>query len=91
MGLAITTPLCLLQGALHRSALEVLPLPGPGFSRDLTLITRRGEIATLAPRIAAIVRSQLHARIVPQIADQLPWLAGSVAAMVLEADRASPP
>src|SRR5690606_22881008 len=32
VGVAITTPLCLLQGALHLPGLAVLPLPSPGFS-----------------------------------------------------------
>lgn len=85
MGIAITTPLCLLQGGLqHRSALEVLPLPRPGFSRELFLITRRGEISGLAPRIAAAARNQMRLHTLPQIAAQIPWLADKVPDMVID-------
>ncbi|XUJ34181.1 LysR substrate-binding domain-containing protein [Bradyrhizobium japonicum] len=31
MGVAITTPLCLLQGLAHAAQVSALPLPGPGF------------------------------------------------------------
>ena len=84
MGIAITTPLCLLQGATHRTELDVLPLPSVGFSRVVTLITRRGEVATLEPRIATATRTQIRSHILPRIANQIPWLAGAVGTMVLE-------
>lgn len=84
MGVAITTPLCLLQGGLHLSALDVRPLPRPGFSRELLLITRRGEISSLGPRIAATARTLIRTRILPQIVAQIPWLAERAEAMVLE-------
>lgn len=86
MGIAITTPLCLLQGGLHLSALDVRPLPRPGFSREVLLITRRGEISTLGPRIAASARTLIRLRILPQIVAQIPWLGDSVESMVLEPD-----
>lgn len=88
MGIAITTPLCLLQGGIHRPALEVLPLPRVGFSRELFLITRRGEISGLAPRIAAAARKQMRLHTLPQIAAQIPWLAEKVQEMVIEPDQA---
>lgn len=91
MGIAITTPLCLLQGGLHRSGLEVLPLPRPGFSRELFLITRRGEISGLAPRIAQAARNQMRRHTLPQIAAQIPWLAERVQAMVVEPDQPDMP
>lgn len=75
MGVAITTPLCLLQGANHRAALAVMPLPGPGLSRELILVTRRGESDTLGPRIAEVARALLRKWTVPQIKAQIPWLA----------------
>lgn len=75
VGVAITTPLCLLQGALHLPGLAVLPLPSPGFSRELTLVTRRGEFDTLGPRIANAAREMLKSHTVPQILGEIPWLA----------------
>ena len=74
VGVAITTPLCLMQGALHLPALSVLPLPSPGFSRELTLVTRRGEFDTLGPRVAAAAREMLESHTLPQIIGQIPWL-----------------
>jgi DNA-binding transcriptional LysR family regulator len=84
MGLAITTPLCLLQGAIHRPALEVLPLPATGFSRTITLVTRQGALDSLAPRLAEAARGLLRKWTLPQIAAQIPWMAGMVEKMVLE-------
>ena len=74
VGVAITTPLCLVQGAIHLGSLAVLPLPSPGFSRELTLVTRRGEFDTLGPRIAEAAREMLATYTLPQITDQIPWL-----------------
>ena len=82
VGVAITTPLCLMQGALHLPALSVLPLPSPGFSRELTLVTRRGEFDTLGPRVAEAAREMLQSYTLPQIVGQIPWLETIAADMV---------
>ncbi|MBV8923374.1 LysR family transcriptional regulator [Bradyrhizobium sp.] len=82
VGVAISTPLCLLQGAIHFPGLAVLPLPSPGFSRELTLITRRGEFDTLGPRIAKAAREMLRRYTLPQIIGQIPWLAEMSSGMV---------
>jgi DNA-binding transcriptional LysR family regulator len=74
VGVAIATPLCLLQGGIHVPALSVLPLPSPGFSRELTLVTRRGELDTLGPRIAGAARGMLERYTLPQIIGHIPWL-----------------
>lgn len=84
MGVAITTPLCLLQAAIHRPALEVMPLPATGVSRTITLVTRQGGLDTLGPRIAEATRGLLRKWTLPQIAAQIPWMAGTVESMVLE-------
>jgi DNA-binding transcriptional LysR family regulator len=74
VGVAITTPLCLVQGAIHRPSLAVLPLPSPGFSRELTLVTRRGEFDTLGPRVAEAARGMLRKYTLPQIIAQIAWI-----------------
>jgi DNA-binding transcriptional LysR family regulator len=84
MGVAITTPLCLLQAAIHRPALEVMPLPATGVSRTITLVTRQGGLDTLGPRIAEATRGLLRKWTLPQIAAQIPWMASAVESMVLE-------
>lgn len=88
VGVAITTPLCLVQGAIHRPALAVLPLPNPGFSRELTLVTRRGEFDTLGPRIAEAAREMLESHTLPQIVGQIPWIEEAAQAMIW---RPAPP
>ncbi len=75
VGVAITTPLALLQGAVHLPRIATLPLPSPGFSRDLALITRRGELDTLGPRIADAAREMLRKHTLPQMVSHIPWLA----------------
>lgn len=91
VGVAITTPLCLVQGAVHSPALAALPLPSPGFSRELTLITRRGEFDTLGPRIANAARGMLRRYTLPQIVAQIPWLTDMADAMVWEAPALDAP
>jgi DNA-binding transcriptional LysR family regulator len=73
MGVAITTPLCLLQGIAHAANVAVLPLPGPGFSRELLLVTRRGDLSSFAPRIAEIARTTISAQAMPRISTLVPW------------------
>lgn len=91
VGVTITAPLALLQGAVHLQELVILPLPSPGFSRELTLITRRGEFDTLGPRIADAAREMLRRHTLPQVVGHIPWLEGLAAGMVWappEADQA---
>jgi DNA-binding transcriptional LysR family regulator len=73
MGVAITTPLCLLQGIAHAANVAALPLPGPGFSRELLLVTRRGDLSSLAPRIAEIAHTTIGAQAMPRISALIPW------------------
>jgi len=74
MGVAITTPLCLLQGVGHMAGVEVCRLPGPGFSRDLLLVTRRGDLPQLAPEIAAVARRIIRTEALPHFMTFAPWL-----------------
>jgi len=73
MGVAITTPLCLLQGLAHAANVAVLPLPAPGFCRELLLVTRRGDLSSLAPRIAEIARTTISTQAMPRISTLVPW------------------
>jgi DNA-binding transcriptional LysR family regulator len=73
MGVAITTPLCLLQGIAHAAKVGVMPLPGPSFSRQLLVLTRKGDLPELAPRIAEIARSTITTQALPRIQTLVPW------------------
>ncbi|WOH57906.1 LysR family transcriptional regulator [Bradyrhizobium sp. BWC-3-1] len=84
IGVAITTPLCILQAAVHRPALEVMPLPATGLSRTIALVTKQGGLGTLAARIADDTCVLLRNWTLPQIAAQIPWMARSVGSIVLD-------
>jgi DNA-binding transcriptional LysR family regulator len=84
VGVAISTPLCTLQGSVHQPGLAILPLPGPGFSRKVSLFVRRGEMATLGPRIASISRDLIRAEILPKFVQHIPWLAAQIDDIILE-------
>ncbi|MDA9398433.1 LysR family transcriptional regulator [Bradyrhizobium sp. CCBAU 45389] len=73
MGVAITTPLCLLQGLAHAAQVSAVPLPGPGFFRELLLVTRRGDLSSLAPRIAEMARTSITTQAMPRILTLVPW------------------
>jgi DNA-binding transcriptional LysR family regulator len=77
LGWAITTPLCLLQGRAHAAGVRALPLPGPGFARQLTLVSRSGLSPDLPPRVAELARLVLTACL-PDIRKLAPWLDGEI-------------
>ncbi|MER9345335.1 LysR family transcriptional regulator [Mesorhizobium sp. M0601] len=75
VGCAITTPLALLQGRTSAPGLEVLPLPSPAFSREIALVTRRGEFPALAAEIAQRARDIVWVTVQSQFTELVPWLA----------------
>ena len=89
VGVAITTPLCLLQGAAFVDGVEVMPLPGPGFSRQLTFVTRREEFMTLGPRVAELARNIIRARALPRFVKLAPWLEPKMEWMMLGSDSSA--
>ena len=50
------------------------PLPGPAFSRSLTLIARRQELGRLPREAAAFCRRALADEVLPGLRRALPWL-----------------
>jgi DNA-binding transcriptional LysR family regulator len=75
VGWSITTPLCFLQALAHAARIRCQPLPGPGFSRQLTLFARAGELDDLPARIAAAAALVLRRECLPAIAAHAPWMA----------------
>lgn len=78
LGWAVTTPLCLLQGRAHASGVRALPLPGPGFVRQLTLVSRAGLHPDLPERVARLARVVLAESCAPDIRRLIPWLKGEM-------------
>ncbi len=83
IGVAITTPLCVMQGVSHISGVEVMPLPGPRITRDLVLVTRRGELTTIGARMADQLRALMRDHGMPQMAGLIPWLASADSGLMI--------
>ncbi|MFG1223278.1 LysR family transcriptional regulator [Xanthobacter wiegelii] len=73
-GFAVTTPLCLYEAGLDGDRLRCAPLPGPAFSRSLTLIGRRQELGRLPREVAGFCRQTLEDDVLPALRAALPWL-----------------
>ena len=74
VGWAITTPLCVLHGRPDLDAIRIERLPGPGFTRNLTMISREGEYQDLIDRLATTARTALHELCLPAMRRAIPWL-----------------
>lgn len=77
-GWAITTPLCAFQGDWQGSNLRYYPLPGPKFSRRLTLAARARELSTMPRELAGEIRSALRQDIRPFLNEKLSWITESL-------------
>jgi DNA-binding transcriptional LysR family regulator len=78
LGWAVVTPLSIFEVKARLPKIRMLPIPGPGFSRHLDLVSRAGEIDVLAGRIAALSRRILRNRYLPEMLRLAPWLNGKV-------------
>ena len=73
-GFAISTPLCLAEAAPRPNLVTAAPLPGPKFSRTLTLVARRQELGSLPRDLALACRKQLEQIVLPALRAEMPWL-----------------
>ena len=78
IGWALITPLCLLQARADPATVTPVPLPGAGFNRSLTLVSRRSEYGELPRAIAAVVDEIFRAEWKPKLERLAPWLAAKV-------------
>ena len=78
IGWALITPLCLLQARASALAAAPLPLPGPVFGREITLVSRESEYGDLPQRIARDAGELFRLECRPQLASLAPWLAEAV-------------
>lgn len=70
----IPTQNCLDLGRAHASGVWALPLPGPGFIRQLTLVSRAGLHLDLPERVSKLARAVLAEGSAPDIRRLIPWL-----------------
>ena len=59
MGFTLLTPTLLIDGFAEGMALDIRPIPAPGFSRSVTLLAREKELGPLPARFAAVARQTL--------------------------------
>jgi len=78
IGWAISTPLCLLQGAAHAARTHAAALPGPGFNRTLSLVCLQDGPAGMAARTAAAAARVLRRDCLPRLRTMLPRLANGI-------------
>lgn len=75
---AITTPLCIYEAGDLMRSFACLPLPGPGFKRRLSLISRVRELAKVPQTTADFTAELLSGELLPMIRKLAPWLESSV-------------
>jgi len=73
IGWAITTPLCYVQARPDSLAVEVMPLPGAGFSRELYFAHRKG-MPRMAQRLYDLCLQQTGLLMKSQYANLAPWI-----------------
>ncbi len=78
VGWAISTPLCLLQGAGHAAGAYAAALPQPGFNRTLSLVCRQDGPARLAAQTAEVASRVLLRACLPRLRTLLPRLAEGI-------------
>lgn len=74
LGWAITSPLCVIQGAAHMDRIALLPLPGPTLQRTLYVVYREGENEDAADQIFRSSRKALDEHVLPEIYRLMPWI-----------------
>ncbi|WP_022705074.1 LysR family transcriptional regulator [Pseudorhodobacter ferrugineus] len=75
LGWSILTPTCLRKCINHMPFIQVLPLPGPGFSRRVYLVTRSEELKPLKLRLSDACRDIFSSKYLPALHAIAPWLA----------------
>ncbi|MEQ9257716.1 MAG: LysR family transcriptional regulator [Roseovarius sp.] len=86
LGFTILSPTLLIDGFVERMPLVVRPLPGPGFSRRITVISRAGDLHDLPARVAALARHELLRQVDTQMG-----AVGRAAVAAPSAEQASGP
>ncbi len=67
LGWGLTTPLCALHARGELQHLQLHPLPGDDFYREMSLLSRSGELDELAQRAAQVARDLIHTELMPEL------------------------
>lgn len=74
IGWSILTPVCVRKCLALTPAIQVLPLPGPKFSRQLFLVVRQNELGPFARQLAATCRKAFAKSYLPPLVAIAPWM-----------------
>lgn len=77
-GWTLSTPLCVLDASRFHHEIDLLPLPFPGFSRQIHLTNRTDELGSLPEVLARQCRALLLDEIVPEFVRMAPKLADAI-------------
>ncbi len=73
-GWAVTTPACYFRAKRFHGRITLLPFPGKGFTRTLSLFTTDDYPEAMAEMISASLRRLINQYFVDPVASALPWL-----------------
>jgi len=73
-GWSVVAPSQLVYSLGPNRQVETLPFPAPGLSRNITLITRKGEFSNVATQLSGLFRRVLRDELVPRVTALLPGL-----------------
>lgn len=73
-GWAVSVPSHILQTIRDPAAIEVVPFPGPRFSRSVNLVVRKGELGTIPQDVHAICLDILKRDFAAGVHKLIPWL-----------------
>ncbi len=76
-GWAITTPACYMRARQFHRQVRLLPFPGKGFARTLSVFTPELQDSAVTESVIATLRHLVEIRAVAPAINRLPWLAGA--------------
>ena len=76
--IALMTPFCLYEAGLDLTGLRCHALPGPRFTRRLTLVARKRELGRLPAELAQSMHKTLRTDCLPRIIEALPAFADQI-------------
>ncbi len=74
-GWAITTPACYARARRFHRQMRLVPFPGKGFSRTLSVFTPEIHDPGATATVIATLRQLIQTRAIDPAVAQLPWLA----------------
>lgn len=78
VGWSILTPMCVRKCISLSPAIQVLQLPGAGFSMHIYLIVRQGEMGNFPKQLSTICRRAVQKCCMPPLVAMAPWMVDAI-------------